>query len=33
MSINARDSILNGWTWKSQSKNYTDMFRSLKTGI
>ena len=33
MSLNARNSILNVWTWKSQSKNYTDMFRSLKTGI
>lgn len=31
MSKNARDSVINGWTWKNQAKNYTNMFRFLKT--
>ena len=31
MSVNARNSILNGWTWKSRVKNYTNMFRLLKS--
>lgn len=30
MSINARNSILNGWSWKNMAKNYTNMIRSLK---
>ncbi len=29
MSQHARDSILNGWTWKNQANNYTSMFRIL----
>jgi glycosyltransferase involved in cell wall biosynthesis len=31
MSVNARNSILNGWTWKTQAENYTNMFRLLKS--
>lgn len=30
LSVNARNSILYGWTWKNQAKNYTNMFRLLK---
>ncbi len=30
MSINARNSILNGWSWKNMAKNYTNMILSLK---
>ncbi len=29
MSENARNSILNGWTWKEQAEKYTTMFRTL----
>lgn len=29
MSVNARNSILNGWSWETQANNYTDMFRVL----
>jgi hypothetical protein len=31
MSVNARDSILNGWSWKNQAKKYTNMFWTLKS--
>jgi glycosyltransferase involved in cell wall biosynthesis len=30
MSVNARNSILNGWTWHNRAKNYTNMLRLLK---
>ncbi len=33
MSVNSRNSILNGWTWRNHSRNYTKMLRILKMKI
>lgn len=33
MSVNARKSILNGWSWEHQAKNYTEMFKILRSEI
>jgi hypothetical protein len=33
MGKNARQSILNNWTWKKQSENYRNMFHKILGNI